>query len=258
MKKGKKIVIGNWKMNPASWTEGRELIAGIKKGLLKKKGVKIADMVLCPPSLYLRDAAKMLEKSKISLGSQNVSLFENVGSKTGCISATMARNSGAEFVIIGHSERRQAGETDADVNAKVHLALRAKLSAVVCVGESSRENDGDYLEFIRNQIRVALEKVEKKDLSEIIIAYEPVWAIGAKEAMTPHDLHQMSLYIRKVLIEIFGADWGPNVPVLYGGSVNPLNALGIVRDGAVDGLLIGRDSLNAENFLEIARVTAMA
>lgn len=258
MKKGKKIVIGNWKMNPAAFEEGKTLIAGIKKQLAKKKGGKIASLVICPPNLYLRDVAKLLEKTKIMPGVQDVASFENVGSKTGSVSAVMARNSGAKYAVIGHSERRAAGETDLDVNKKTLLAIAAKMTAVVCVGESSRDASGDYLEFIRAQVQAALEKVEKKDLSEVIIAYEPVWAIGAKEAMTPHDLHQMSLYIRKVLIEIFGADWGPNIPVLYGGSVTPLNALGIVRDGAVDGLLVGRDSLSAENFVEIARLAAIA
>ena len=251
-------MIGNWKMNPVSWDQGKILVQAIKKSIAKEKKAKLPAIAVCPPGLYLRDVAKMLEGTKISAGAQDVSPFEDTGSETGSVSVRMLKNAGAQHVIIGHSERRRAGETDADVNAKALLCLREGLTAVVCVGEAVRDSDGEYLRLIRDQIAFALDKAEKKHLSEVIIAYEPIWAIGAKEAMTPHDLHQMSLYIRKVLIEIFGADWGPNVAVIYGGAVNPENALGIVRDGAVDGLLVGRDSLNAENFVEIARVTAMA
>ncbi len=258
MKKGKKLIVGNWKMNPARWDEGKGLLLGIRKGVMRLKGGKAPEFVICPPNLYLRDAVKAAGKTKLSFGVQDVSPFDGTGSKTGSISALMHRNSGAKSAIIGHSERRQAGESDDEVNRKIHLALGAGLRAIVCIGEKERHANGDYLEFIRTQLRLALEKVERKDLANIAIAYEPVWAIGAKEAMTPHDLHQMSLYIRKILIELYSAEATGIIPVLYGGAVSPENALGIVRDGAVDGLLVGRDSLNAANFVEIGRLAAMA
>jgi len=258
MKKGKKLIVGNWKMNPAAFAEGKGLILALKKGMMRMKTAKGVEIVVCPPNIYLRDVIKTIGKAKISAGVQDISVFDGVGSKTGSTSAIMSKNSGAKVAIIGHSERRQAGETDAEVNKKVLLALAAGLRAIVCIGEKERHSNGDYLQFIRTQISLALEKVEKKDLANIVIAYEPVWAIGAKEAMTPHDLHQMSLYIRKMLIETYGADAGAAIPVLYGGSVSPENALGIVRDGAVDGLLVGRDSLNAANFIEIVRLSSIA
>ncbi len=257
MKKTKKLIVGNWKMNPIDWEEGKVLLAGLKRGIAKHKG-KLSDMVVCPPNIYLRDTVKSVGKVKLGVGVQDVSPFENVGSKTGSISAMMHKNSGAQYAIIGHSERRDAGETDEEVNKKVHLALRAGLKVIVCVGEKTREANGAYLEFIKEQLRKGLEKIERKMLREVIVAYEPVWAIGAKEAMTPYDLHQTSLYIRKVLMEIFGADWGGHVAVLYGGAVDAMNTLGIVRDGAVDGLLVGRQSLIATEFLDIALAAALA
>lgn len=241
----KKLVIGNWKMNPETLDEAKKIFLGIGKAVAPIKKVLI---VVCPPNLYVAELKKF--KGGPVLGVQDI-FFEMNGSYTGFTSPLMAKNSGAEFAIIGHSERRQQGESDEAVNRKVLAAIKSNLFVVLCIGEETRSGDGQYLEVIKKQIESALQNVSKKMLKNVVIAYEPVWTIGAKEPMEPRDLHEMKLYIRKILIGIFGVDAGAVVPILYGGSVLPENALAITAEGEVDGLLVGRESLNPENFAAI-------
>ncbi len=153
----------------------------------------------------------------------------------------------APAVIIGHSERRKMGETDEDVNKKVLLALKAKLTPIVCIGETTRDEEGKYLGFIKEQIEKALAGVQKNSLNKIIIAYEPVWAIGASTAMEAPDIHEMTIYIKKTLIDLYKMK-SVSVAILYGGAVDPANAQGILTDGEADGLLVGRQSLDSEAF----------
>ena len=252
MQNTKKIIIGNWKMNPASAAEAKKIISGVKKAAA---GLSKIEVVVCPPTLYALEASKLLAKDKkVRLGMQDISFAEGTGSQTGFISGLMAANAGAFATIIGHSERRMQGETDEIVNKKVLAAEKAGLRMVLCVGEQSRSTDGQYLEVIKQQIMIALAKLQKKSFESVVIAYEPAWAIGAKEAMSPQDIHEMSLYIKKILIEIAGKEIGADVPVLYGGSVNPTNAESIIYDGEVQGLLVGRDSLVPDNFGQIMKV----
>jgi len=254
MKKAKKIIVGNWKMNPVSPEEAKALVAGIKKEA--KKALKISEAVLCPPAVYLAETAKALSATKLLVGSQDVHFVEGVSSQTGFISAIQYKNAGAKYAIIGHSERRERGDTDEIVNKKTLAALNAGLVSITCFGEKTRQSNGEYLAVIRSQIEKALVGVSSDMLKKVLLSYEPVWAIGAKEAMTPRDLHEMSLYIRKVLIGLYGAPVAAGVRILYGGSVNPTNAEAIMKEGEVDGLLVGRDSLNAVNFVQILAIAA--
>lgn len=246
-----KIVIGNWKMNPIGGAEAKELFLGIRKSASKTKRIKI---IVCPPFIFLESLGKLvsLKNRHFSLGAQD-SHFEEKGPRTGEISPIMLRSVGVRTVIIGHSEKREAGENDEVVNKKVLAALGAGLAVVVCVGESIREQSGKHLFVIRRQVRAALRDVSKSDFKKVIIAYEPVWAIGSKavDVITSRDLHQMSIYIKKVLSEMYDSELARSVPVVYGGSVDVENARSLVFEGCVDGLLLGRASLDVQIFSNI-------
>jgi len=235
-------------MNPISPEEAKRLIRSTKKSA---KELRRTEVVICPPYLYI-PYVKFEPKAKYYLGVQDV-FWQPSGTFTGEISSEMVRQSGAKFVIVGHSERRGLGETDEIIARKLNAALAAGLTAILCVGENSRDKDeGEYLEYLRKQISASLSGVKKRFLTDLIIAYEPVWAIskgyGVSQAMKPEDVHETALYIKKVLSEIFGKDWVSAVRILYGGSVGPDNAGFIVGGGGIDGLLVGRESLNPESF----------
>jgi triosephosphate isomerase (TIM) len=238
MPKTKKMVVANWKMNPATVEEARSIFNRTKKTALSLRFLRV---VVCPPaplvSLFAKSAGKNL-----FLGAQD-SFSEEKGSYTGQISPLLLENLGVTHVIIGHSERRARGETDEIVSAKAATALAAGLSVILCIGETARDDEGHYLEHIRTQLVQAIMTIPKKSLANLIIAYEPVWAIGASAAMEPGDIHGMTIFIRKLLGELIGKKEAQAVPILYGGSVNPENTAAIITDGMVDGLLVGRDSL---------------
>lgn len=241
----KKLVIGNWKMNIFSVKEAKKLVEGIKKGSLK---VKNTDIVVAPPFVYISELKSLISK-KINLGAQNI-FEETAGSYTGEVSAQHLAQFKVSYVIIGHSERRARGESDASISKKITRALENKITPVFCIGEASRDEQGEYLSFIKGQLSAGLAGVSKMQIGDVVIAYEPVWAIGAKEAMNSHQVHEMSLYIQKCIKEIYGTM--VMLPrILYGGAVNTDNAREIVERGYVDGLLVGRESLKAENFVGI-------
>jgi triosephosphate isomerase len=241
IKRRRKIVIGNWKLNPLTVKEAKTIWKGIKKSAVK--------VVVCPPYVYLDS----LKSRDVALGAQNV-FWESKGAFTGEISADMLKNLAVEYVITGHSERRALGETDSDVSKKIIATVKADMTAVLCIGESERDERGEYLSFLRNEIVNSLKGVSRKYTEPIVVAYEPIWAIGkGKEAMTAHDLHQMVIFIRKHLIEIYGVAAAEKIAIVYGGSVDTTNAADLVKQGEVDGLLVGRESLNPKNFSEIIR-----
>lgn len=241
----KKLVIGNWKMNIFSVKEAKKLVEGIKKGSLKTKNT---DIVVAPPFVYLSELKGLISK-KVSLGAQNI-FEETAGSYTGEVSAQHLSQFKVSYVIVGHSERRARGESDTSVSKKITRALENKITPVFCIGEASRDEQGEYLSFIKGQLSTGLAGVSKMQIGDVVIAYEPVWAIGAKEAMNSHQVHEMSLYIQKCIKELYGTM--AMIPrILYGGAVNADNAREIVERGYVDGLLVGRESLKAENFLGI-------
>lgn len=245
--KKKKLVIGNWKMNIFSTKEAEKLVAGIKKESLKTKNT---DIVVAPPFVYLASLKGLVSK-KVSLGAQNI-FEETAGSYTGEVSAQHLTQFKVSYVIIGHSERRARGESDASISKKIVRALEHKITPVLCIGESVHDDHGEYLDFIKSQLASGLSGVSKMQISDVVIAYEPIWAIGAKEAMNSNQVHEMSLYIQKCIKEMYGAM--VMMPrILYGGAVNADNAREIVDRGYVDGLLVGRESLKVENFVGIIK-----
>ena len=249
--KGKKLVVANWKMNPSSLHDARKIFSDLKKKNIKgKKTIN----VLCPPNIYLGDLANNYSGTKFLFGAQDVS-FKKETEATGETSTEILKSFGVHYVIVGHPERRAMGETNEIVAMKLKTAIDADMTPVLCVGEVERDRDGKYLSRIEEQIHLSLSKITKKDITKIVIAYEPVWTIGAgKKSIPSTEIHQMSLFVRKVLSKIYNRKDAMNVPILYGGSVDAENAQEIVDLGEVDGLLIGRASLNQFVFLDILKV----
>lgn len=245
----KKIVIGNWKMNPDSYAEALKIFNSIKRFSVKLNNTNV---VMCPPFIYSYPFIKKNKDNLISIGSQNV-FSEEQGAFTGEISVKMLKDIGITYVIIGHSERRARGETDEEISKKIQLLFEAGINSVLCIGEKERDINGNYLNFIKEQIKNSLSKINKKSINKLIIAYEPIWAIGAKEAMTPADILEMSLFIKKVISDMFGQSEITNIPILYGGSVNFRNAGDIITQGQVNGLLVGRESVNTIGFVELLK-----
>lgn len=251
MQKKKQLIIGNWKMNPWKAEDARKIFDGIKK-----EGGKLAHVqtVICPPFVFLSDLSKKVSGHRVVLGAQDV-FSEMEGAYTGEVSPLMLASAGAKYVIVGHSERRALGETDEMVNKKVFAALKMGLTAVLCVGETERDAEGKYFQFVKTQVETALAKIPKRMLSTLVIAYEPVWAIGAKAkgAVTPSDLVEMTLFIRKTLADMFDRSIAQAVPILYGGSVDDKNAESFLKEGEADGLLVGRASLDPKKFITILK-----
>ncbi|MDP1625420.1 MAG: triose-phosphate isomerase [bacterium] len=247
-KKGTKkrfLLVANWKMNPDSLEDAKVLAAAFERKA--KKSARTA-VVVCPPAPFITTLVGNGKKS-VRIGSQDID-HRTEGSFTGSVSARQVRTSGAEYAIIGHSERRAAGDTDAIIVEKVLRAFEAGLKVILCVGEDKRDHNAQYLLAVRSQLMAVLAKVEKSRLKQIVIAYEPVWAIGKSfaSALSPRDIHEMSIFIKKVVAEAAGKDAGLRAQVLYGGSVSVDSARDMLAEGGVDGLLVGRQSLDAENF----------
>ncbi len=249
----KKLIVGNWKMNPSSQAEAKRLAGDIKRGAGKSKK---ADLVVCPPFACLPEIKKILNKSRVALGAQDM-FWEPTGAYTGEISGDMLKDSGVKFVIVGHSERRALGETDEMVNKKVKAALKQKLVPVVCVGEKERDTHGYYLANVKKQIEHAFAGVPGTLLKNCVIAYEPVWAVGNSgfHTATPHDAVEMAIFIKKTLADSHSAKRAHDVRVLYGGSVSPKNAGEFLGQKEIAGLLVGRESLDAVKFLSIAALS---
>lgn len=249
----KKLVIGNWKMNPQSLIEAKKIFTTFKK---TKKDDKNLTVVFCPPFIFINELYKSYTGSKIFFGAQDA-YWKEEGSYTGEISTKMLQSVGARFVIIGHSERRHMGENEQLIAQKLSAVLKSGMHAVLCVGEPTRDIHGKYLQILKEQIFSALENLETPLLKRLIIAYEPVWAIGeGNKAIDTHDLHQTILFIKKQIIEKFDRKIGESISVLYGGSVDSENAFSLMKEGGVDGFLVGRNSLNAFEFAKIVSETA--
>ena len=251
MQKTKKIIIANWKMNPEKSPEAKKIFLSIKKTINKLLNVQI---IVCPPYVFLNELM-VLCSGRIVVGAQNV-FSKNKGSFTGMISPNMLSKNGIKYVILGHSERRFLGENDEIVNKKVKIALKSGLKVILCIGEKERDKDVKYFNFLKNQILGSLDGVSKKYLKNILIAYEPLWAISTNKgkAINPANLYEMVIFIKKVLSDKYGVDI--KFPkIVYGGSVNPKNTKQFLEEGGIDGLLIGRDSLNIDKFIEILKIT---
>ena len=245
------VVAGNWKMN-TSVREALKLARDMVEALDSVAGV---EKVMCPPFVWLEAVSKVIQGSSVKLGAQNM-YHEPNGAYTGEISPTMLAGL-CQYVILGHSERRQHfGEADALVNLKVKAALEAGLRPIMCVGETlEQRQQGKAGEIIEEQIEAGLEGLHNIDT--LVVAYEPVWAIGTGVSATPETASEMmGGVILGKLGELYGEQAAVQVPLLYGGSVNPENIEGFVREESVHGALVGGASLNAAQFAKIVRITA--
>lgn len=244
----KTIIAGNWKMNMTP-SQAKALIEELKPMVSK---VKWCEMVLCVPYVDIPTAVKAAKGSKIAIGAENMH-FEPKGAYTGEVSADMLKECGVKYVIIGHSERRQYfNETDENVNKKVKVALEAGFRPIVCVGESLTEREQDvWYEVIRKQVKIAVQGVSVDDIKKVVIAYEPIWAIGTGKTATADQAEEVCAAIRKVVGELYGADAAKALTVQYGGSMNPKNAEELLSKPDVDGGLIGGASLKADQFAVI-------
>lgn len=247
-----KIIAGNWKMYPQSLQEAKRILTSLKKNT---RSIKHTKVILCTPSLYLVPLCALSGTSRIAIGAQDAHT-ENEGAHTGETSPGALASLGVTHVILGHSERRAAGETNAIVAAKVRAAIKNKLSVILCVGEKKRDESGAYFGEVSHQLRESLEGFPKIAAKRLIIAYEPIWAIGAKavRAAEPTDFHEMSILIRRHLVEYFGKNIAFTIPILYGGSADERNAEAFLKEGGADGLLVGRASLDPEKFATIIRL----
>ncbi len=244
----KTVIAGNWKMNMTA-TETRKFAEELKRIMPRAKW---CDTVICVPACNITAAVKAFKELRISVGAENL-YFEEKGAYTGEISAAMLRDLGVKYVIVGHSERRQYfGETDTAVNRKVHAALDAGLSPIICVGESESQREmGVTQDWIALQVKTALYGVPAERLRRCIIAYEPIWAIGTGKTATAQQAGEVCTAIRATIRGLYGARVARSVTIQYGGSMNPKNAQELLAQPDVDGGLIGGASLKPEQFVEI-------
>ena len=244
----KPIIAGNWKMNNTK-AEAEELITALKPLV---KDVTRTDVVVCVPFTCIEKVKKLVNGSKIKVGAQNVA-WADKGAFTGEISAAMLKEVGAEYVIIGHSERRQYfGETDKSVNMRLVQALKNELKPIVCVGETLDERNGGKTETVlRAQLEGGLEGISAEDMKNVVIAYEPVWAIGTGVTATAEQANTTIKFIRKTLAKMFTRPVANKVRIQYGGSMNAKNASELMAMSDIDGGLIGGASLKAEDFSKV-------
>lgn len=242
------FVAGNWKM----YKTVHDAVVFTKEFRNCVKDLKDVEVVIAPPFTAIHAVAEAARNSKIEVAGQDV-YWEKEGAFTGEISAAMLKEAGAEYVIIGHSERRRLfGETDVHVNRKVLAALGAELAPIMCVGETLEERDaGSTLSVLDGQLKNGLDGLTRAHLVELVIAYEPVWAIGTGRNATPSQAQEVHAHIRTRLRQWFGGDAAEQVRVIYGGSVKPDNAQELMAQLDVDGGLVGGASLDAKSFLEI-------
>ncbi len=245
----RRIVAGNWKMNK-DHREGARLAQELLDGL--EGGDPVCEVVLFPPYTALPAVTEILAGSAVRVGAQDL-YFEERGAYTGEISATMLSALGVSFALAGHSERRHVfGENDETVARKLRAALGAGLEPILCVGELLEEREaGNASRVVETQVRTSLEGLSADEFSRVVVAYEPVWAIGTGRTATPDDAAQIHTVIRGILGSIFDAEASSLTPILYGGSVKPSNARELLDAENVDGLLVGGASLEAESFLSI-------
>ena len=245
----KNIVAGNWKMN-TTVPEGVQLAKEVNEAL---KGVKAnCDVVICVPFTHLTAVNAVIDAEKIGLGAENCA-DKVSGAYTGEVSAPMVVSTGAKYVILGHSERRQYyGETAETLKEKTLLALENKLTPIFCIGEvlEQREN-GTYFDVVKAQIEGSLFNLSAEDFGKIILAYEPVWAIGTGKTATDDQAEEMHAFIRSLIAEKYGKEVAENTSILYGGSCKPTNARALFAKPNVDGGLIGGAALKADSFMGI-------
>jgi len=246
----KLIIAGNWKLNHSE-KEAVELVTALRTSLIDLNAV---DVVVCPAFTVLPIVHDVIQDSNIALGAQNV-YWENSGAYTGEISVPLLKDIGVQYVIVGHSERRQFfGETDETVNKKIKAVLSHGLTPIACVGEvlEERENNKTF-EVIEKQCAGGFAGLTTEEMKKIIIAYEPVWAIGTGKTASPDQAQEVHQFIRTLLVKLFGDDVAQTVRIQYGGSVKPENSVDLMSQPDIDGALVGGASLKADTFSDIVK-----
>lgn len=249
----KPIIAGNWKMYK-DINEAIELANAIKRGVFEAENVEI---VICPPFTDLGEVGEMMTGSNVGVGAQNCH-WEKEGAFTGEISVGMIKSVNCSYVIIGHSERRKYfGETDKNVNRKVSAVIEGGLVPIMCVGETLEEREaGKTMEVVKQQVLGGLEGFSESSMKDLVIAYEPVWAIGTGKTATPTQAEEVHAMIRSLLSERFSQALADSTRILYGGSVNPGNIKELMSEKDIDGGLIGGASLKSESFIEMVNKTS--
>jgi triosephosphate isomerase len=250
----KKLIVANWKMNKGI-VESQKFAEEIRTYTEKNKNIN-CEIVICPPYTSLDAVHKKLNGSVIKLGAQNVH-FETNGAYTGEISCSMLKSCGCEFVIVGHSERRQYfNETNELINKKVLKSLDEGLKPILCIGETLQEHQDHITEaVIEEQLNKCLEHVDTEEITNVVIAYEPVWAIGTGKNATSHQVEGVHNFIRKKLRKKYNDEILNHLKIIYGGSINPANARELFSPVSINGGLIGGASLNEKSFIEIINST---
>ena len=251
----KKFIAGNWKMNKTP-ADAEALVGEIIIEIGRQTEV---DVLVCPPFTALESVGRKLEGSNIKIGAQNMH-FETNGAFTGEVSAPMLRDLFVTHVILGHSERRALfGENDGFINQKVLTAIKNQLRPILCVGETLAEREaGDTLKVVQTQLEAGLEGVGKEHAPSVIIAYEPVWAIGTGKVATSDQAQEVHAYIRRLLTKLFGETIAQKVRILYGGSMKPSNAPELLAQKDIDGGIIGGASLESRSFVDLVKAAAEA
>jgi triosephosphate isomerase (TIM) len=244
----KKVIAGNWKMYKSN-SEAKELIEGL---INNTKEIVKTKMIVCPPYTALSVVSELAGRSSLQVGAQNM-YWEPQGAFTGEISTEMINSTGATYVIIGHSERRQFfGETDETVNKKLKAALQSGLNPIVCIGESLAEREsGVTNDVVGNQVEKSMAGINAEDMKKIILAYEPIWAIGTGKTATPQQAQDVHKFIRSVLVKLYNAEVADEIVIQYGGSVKPDNASELLSQPDIDGALVGGACLKADSFAAI-------
>ena len=255
------LIVANWKMNPATLKDAEKLFSDVKRGL---GGIKNVETVICPPFLYI-SSLKSQVSSFMKLGGQDC-FYEQKGAYTGEVSPAMLKDIGCEYVIVGHSERKQYfGETDEVINKKVKAALKAGLKVILCIGEDTRDSFDSRGHWtheldprLKEQLIGALGGVKKSQLDKVVVVYEPVWAIGSgktatADAASPDDVLAARIFIKKIIASTFSRKDADKMRILYGGSTDKKNARGFIEGGQADGLLVGGSSLDADEFVAMVK-----
>ncbi|MBL7071256.1 MAG: triose-phosphate isomerase [Candidatus Omnitrophica bacterium] len=247
------IIAGNWKMNKTI-PEAIELVSGLKRGVADITNI---DIVVIPPYTALSEISDMLVETNIDVGAQDV-YWEEKGAFTGQVAPSMLKDAGVKYVVIGHSERRQYfGETNETVNKKLKAALNAGLSPIMCVGERLEEREGGKaFDVIKDHVENGLAGFSKDDAQKIVIAYEPVWAIGTGKTATPQQAEEVHKYIRELLAKMYNESVASEIRIQYGGSVKPENINDLINQQNIDGALVGGASLKVEQFIPIVKESA--
>jgi len=244
------VIAGNWKMYKTIG-EAIELTNGLTRELVDVNGI---DIVVCPPFTALTETAEVLTESNIALGAQNCH-FEEEGAFTGEVSCTMIKDTGATYVIIGHSERRQYfGETNDTVNKKIRAALKHGLTPIVCVGETLKERESNLtFTVLTDHVENGLKGLSQEEARTVILAYEPVWAIGTGKTATPQQAQEAHKFIRDLLVKMFNKETAETIRIQYGGSVKPDNTSELMKQPDIDGALVGGASLKIDSFSQIVK-----